>query len=180
MTPSQSQSRLETFFSSAYASQNLEGLADHVRIDDKTAIRMTCWTVPDNGKTGFKQGLEALSGTEAVGIDKGHRFGPPWSNHWLKVELAFPPSFRSLGPGQIAICERSPFLAARFLQRADLVQSNSTRRAKPSFSTSRDIRSTVSRRVVTRDAALKGPQVSRAGKMFWAHWRAGAVPPGVA
>jgi alpha-mannosidase len=80
---------LDRFFGSPYASQHLDKLLDRHRSDAGEHVRITHWAAPSDAKPGFDE-ARPLVDAHGAEIRKGHRFGPSWSNHWLKVELSLP------------------------------------------------------------------------------------------
>lgn len=63
---------------------------DKARYHGSPYVDITHWAAPGLTKPSFEEALEGLQGEEARQITKGFRFGPAWSNHWLKVVLRIP------------------------------------------------------------------------------------------
>ena len=98
----QTADRIELFGSGNYASQNLVELLDRARVDGSDWITMTAWSAPDMQKPTFGEAVQRLR-TEGKRIEKGHQFGPSWSNHWVQVDIKLPPEFVNSPYG--AICK---------------------------------------------------------------------------
>ena len=63
---------------------------------------MTVWAAPEDRKPTFEEGKSKVD-AEGKPLRKGDRFGPSWSNHWVKVELSLPAQMRNLD--QEIICK---------------------------------------------------------------------------
>ena len=92
LIPNITDQRLDQFLSGPYATQNFQSLLDRARYDDAEHVQMSYWSAPGDSKPSFQEGVQGLS--SATALKKGHRFGPSWTNHWVKVDLKIPKDFQ--------------------------------------------------------------------------------------
>ncbi|WRT66773.1 uncharacterized protein IL334_003736 [Kwoniella shivajii] len=95
LLPGISLKRLDLFLEGPYDGFNLGSTLDRVRLDDEDTVRMTIWSAPDIEKVSFHEGIEKLQGADAKLLKKGDLIGGSWSQHWVKVEIKIPDSFKN-------------------------------------------------------------------------------------
>lgn len=99
----QTDTRLDKFFWSPYASQHLDTLLERARYKGPEHVKLTYWSAPGDSKPGFEEGVKQLENGQAQELKHGHIFGPSWTNHWVKAEITIPQELR--GIKQPIICE---------------------------------------------------------------------------
>lgn len=68
---------------------------DLARYDGASHVDILQWPAPGLTKPSFEEAIQGLKSDKASKIEKGFRFGPAWSNHWLKVVLTIPEAARN-------------------------------------------------------------------------------------
>ncbi|WWC63022.1 uncharacterized protein I303_105621 [Kwoniella dejecticola CBS 10117] len=94
LLPSISLKRLDLFLEGPYNEYNLASVLDRVRLDDETKVKMTIWSAPTIEKVGLEEAVHNLKGQDVRVLRKGDLIGKSWSQHWVKVEIDIPASFR--------------------------------------------------------------------------------------
>ncbi|WOO86295.1 Alpha-mannosidase [Vanrija pseudolonga] len=96
LLPAITDRRLGLFVGGHYAAHNLSAALDRARLRGGDAVRMTLWSAPGQSKPTFDEAVAqlALSSRE---LHVGDELGPSWTNHWVRVDLAIPESFRDSG-----------------------------------------------------------------------------------
>lgn len=59
------------------------------RESDEKYIQLACWSAPEQDRPTFKHAVKQ----EYKKIKKGHRFGPSWTTHWVRVTMTVPERF---------------------------------------------------------------------------------------
>jgi len=62
---------------------------------------MEHWPAQGMTKPTFDEAMAQLNTPRAALVEKGFKFGPSWTNHWLRVNLRIPEQFRD----REVICE---------------------------------------------------------------------------
>ncbi|CAH7683510.1 glycosyl hydrolases family 38 N-terminal domain-domain-containing protein [Phakopsora pachyrhizi] len=74
---------LVNFIGNDYKSQNLLSALYEGRDDSESAVQLEVWSAPDLSKPTFSEAIQQ----QYQKISKGFKFGPTWSNHWVRVTL---------------------------------------------------------------------------------------------
>ena len=74
-----------------YGGYNLSSLLYAHRLDDGEHIKLEMWSPPGRTKPTFEEAKRQKYKT----VNKGHVFGPAWTNHWFKITLHIPSSWAS-------------------------------------------------------------------------------------
>ncbi|PWZ01460.1 putative AMS1-alpha-mannosidase [Testicularia cyperi] len=82
--------RLDEFIGGQYADYNITSLLFEHRTDEEKYITVQSWTPPAGTKPTFEQAKTQ----KYVPAHKGIKFGPSWTNHWLKLKLTVPNAWR--------------------------------------------------------------------------------------
>ncbi|WWC71170.1 uncharacterized protein I206_105123 [Kwoniella pini CBS 10737] len=94
LLPGISLKRLDLFLEGPYNDFNLTSVLDRIRLDDVETVRMTIWSAPTIEKVPFEEAVQNLQGPDIQVLKKGDLIGGSWSQHWVKVEIMIPVSFR--------------------------------------------------------------------------------------
>ncbi len=78
--------RLDEFVGGQFSEYNLASLLFEARTDDPKYVSIQSWTP----KAGSKPTFEEAKRQTYVKGQKGMKFGPSWTNHWLKLKLNVP------------------------------------------------------------------------------------------
>lgn len=82
--------RVEEFSSGQWSKWNINSVLFEAKTDEQEVIKLGLW-VPKNGtKPGFEEAVKQTYGP----VKKGHKFGPSWSNHWLRIHINVPSEWR--------------------------------------------------------------------------------------
>lgn len=88
--------RLDKFFSSPYASQHLDSLLERARYKGSDHVTLTFWSAPGDTKPGFEEAVDKLENGQGQELKLGHVFGPSWTNHWVKAVIKLPDELKEL------------------------------------------------------------------------------------
>ncbi len=84
--------RLGEFVGGQYAEYNLTSLLFEDYIEgDENVLRLARWDPPGESKPSFKEAVEQHYQPCTVGTT----FGPSWTNHWVRLDLTIPKSWKS-------------------------------------------------------------------------------------
>lgn len=78
--------RLEEFIGGQFGDYNLASVLFEARTDDPKYVSIQSWTP----KAGTKPTFDEAKRQTYVKADKSIKFGPSWTNHWLKLKLTVP------------------------------------------------------------------------------------------
>ncbi|SPO21157.1 probable AMS1 - alpha-mannosidase [Ustilago trichophora] len=78
--------RLEEFVGGQFGDYNLASVLFEARTDDPKYISIQSWTP----KAGSKPNFDEAKRQTYVKADKSIKFGPSWTNHWLKIKINVP------------------------------------------------------------------------------------------
>ncbi|PWN53731.1 putative AMS1-alpha-mannosidase, partial [Violaceomyces palustris] len=82
--------RINEFVGGQFSDYNLASLLFENRSDSADHVQIERWSPPPGTKPPFKEAVKQ----EFRPAKKGERFGPSWSNHWLKLHLKVPEEWR--------------------------------------------------------------------------------------
>lgn len=78
--------RLQEFVGGQFGDYNLASVLFEARTDDPKYISIQSWTP----KAGSKPNFDEAKRQTYVKADKSIKFGPSWTNHWLKIKINVP------------------------------------------------------------------------------------------
>ncbi|CBQ67971.1 probable AMS1-alpha-mannosidase [Sporisorium reilianum SRZ2] len=78
--------RLEEFVGGQFGDYNLASMLFEARTDDPKYVSIQSWTP----KAGSKPTFDEAKRQTYLKADKSIKFGPSWTNHWLKLKLTVP------------------------------------------------------------------------------------------
>ncbi|KAA1114831.1 Glycoside hydrolase, 38 vacuolar alpha mannosidase [Puccinia graminis f. sp. tritici] len=81
---------LKNFIGGDYGSQNLSSVLYEARDGSESAVKLEVWSAPDLSKPSFAEAVRQ----KYKKISKGFKFGPSWSNHWVKATLTVPKQYQ--------------------------------------------------------------------------------------
>ncbi|KAK0524454.1 Glycoside hydrolase, 38 vacuolar alpha mannosidase [Tilletia horrida] len=84
--------RLKEFIGGQFADYNLASVLFKHRTDVTPAVKLARWDPPAGTKPNFKEAT--AKDKEYVELKKGDKFGPSWTNHWVKFTFEVPKEWR--------------------------------------------------------------------------------------
>lgn len=87
--------RLGSFVDGRYKDYNLSSLLYADRRAGANTFEMDVWTAPGRSKPTFDEAKQKLESGEGKKIGTGFRFGPSWTNHWVRLTVDFPSEWKS-------------------------------------------------------------------------------------
>lgn len=82
---------LKSFIGGDYKQQNLSSVLYEARDDSESAVQLEVWSAPKLSKPTFHHAVHQ----NYEKISKGFKFGPSWSNHWVRVTLNIPKKYQN-------------------------------------------------------------------------------------
>lgn len=83
--------RLNEFVGGQFGNYNLASLLFKERTDDAKYVQIERWTPPAGSKPSFDEAKKQ----KYEPAKKGIKFGPSWTNHWLRLKITVPSKWRS-------------------------------------------------------------------------------------
>ncbi|KAI9601418.1 hypothetical protein H4Q26_001236 [Puccinia striiformis f. sp. tritici PST-130] len=80
---------LKNFIGGDYEAQNLSSVLYESRDSSDSAVKLEVWSAPGLSKPTFSEAIHQ----KYKKISKGFKFGPSWSNHWVKATLNVPKAY---------------------------------------------------------------------------------------
>ncbi|KAJ2723339.1 Glycoside hydrolase, 38 vacuolar alpha mannosidase [Coemansia sp. Benny D115] len=88
--PSVTTSRLETFISkNQFKDVNIHASLYEARVSGPPHVNMSVWAAEGTERPIFEHAIKQ----EFKEIQAGHKFGPSWTTHWVRMELCIPDEF---------------------------------------------------------------------------------------
>ncbi|CAD6893767.1 unnamed protein product [Tilletia laevis] len=84
--------RLQEFIGGQYADYNLASVLFKHRTDSSPTVELSRWDPPPGSKPNFKEATG--QDKKYVPLKKGDKFGPSWTNHWVKFTFEVPKDWR--------------------------------------------------------------------------------------
>ncbi|PLW49433.1 hypothetical protein PCASD_01936 [Puccinia coronata f. sp. avenae] len=81
---------LKNFIGGNYEAQNLSSVLYEARDGSESAVKLEVWSAPGLSKPPFSEAVRQ----NYKKIAKGFKFGPSWSNHWVKATLNVPKKYQ--------------------------------------------------------------------------------------
>jgi len=81
---------LNNFIGGDYKSENLSSVLYEARDGSELAVKLEVWSAPNLSKPPFSEAVRQ----NYKKISKGFKFGPSWSNHWVKATLNVPKKYQ--------------------------------------------------------------------------------------
>ncbi|OAV97592.1 hypothetical protein PTTG_01907 [Puccinia triticina 1-1 BBBD Race 1] len=81
---------LKNFVGGDYTAQNLTSALYEARDGSESAVKLEVWSAPKLSKPTFAEAIRQ----NYKKISKGFKFGPSWSNHWVKATLTVPKQYQ--------------------------------------------------------------------------------------
>ncbi|MBW0485150.1 hypothetical protein O181_024865 [Austropuccinia psidii MF-1] len=84
-------SHLNNFIGGDYQSQNLSSVLFEERDGSESSVQMEVWSAPNLSKPTFSEAFKQ----RYTKLTKGFKFGPSWSNHWVRAKLNIPKDWQN-------------------------------------------------------------------------------------
>ncbi|PLW47412.1 hypothetical protein PCANC_05854 [Puccinia coronata f. sp. avenae] len=82
--------RLDNFIGGVYKGQNLSSVLDETRDGSESLVKLEVWSAPGRSKPPFSEAARQ----HYQRILKGFKFGPVWTNHWVRATINIPSHLR--------------------------------------------------------------------------------------